>query len=126
MSIESQHMPKVAVKLTASQRLVRLGEHFRREWQIYLMLLPMIIWFAVFLYKPMIGLQVAFKDYSIFKGVAGSPWVGFEHFQTLLDSDQFWRALKNTFMISMLSLCFGFPVPIILALMFNEITNRYR
>jgi len=124
MSIESQHMPKVAVKLTASQRLVRLGEHFRREWQIYLMLLPMIIWFAVFLYKPMIGLQVAFKDYSIFKGVAGSPWVGFEHFQTLLDSDQFWRALKNTFMISMLSLCFGFPVPIILALMFNEITNQ--
>ena len=105
-------------------RLVRLLDHFKREWQIYVMLLPMIIWFAVFLYKPMYGLQVAFKDYSIFRGIAGSPWIGFEHFQTLFESDQFLRALKNTFIISMLSLIFGFPVPILLALMFNEITNQ--
>jgi putative aldouronate transport system permease protein len=105
------------------KRIPKIMEHLKKEWQIYVMLAPTIIWFIVFLYKPMYGLQIAFKDYSIFKGVADSPWVGFEHFHTLFGSDQFLRAVKNTFMISMLSLCFGFPMPIILALMFNEITN---
>jgi putative aldouronate transport system permease protein len=104
-------------------RLTRTMDHFRREWQIYLMLLPTIIWFLVFLYKPMYGLQIAFKDYSIFRGVAGSPWVGFEHFQTLFSNDQFIRAVKNTITISFYNLLFGFPAPIILALMFNEILH---
>lgn len=102
----------------------RVWRHLRRDWQIYVMLAPMIIWFVVFLYKPMYGLQIAFKDYSIFRGIEGSPWVGWEHFDTLFGSDQFLRALKNTFMISMLSLIFGFPIPILLALMFNEITHH--
>ncbi len=103
--------------------LTRLVDHFKREWQIYVMLLPTIIWFVVFLYKPMYGLQIAFKDYSIFRGVAGSDWVGFEHFQTLFSNDQFLRAIKNTIVISALNLLFGFPAPIILALMFNEVLN---
>lgn len=124
MSDQAHEVPKGAQKKTLSQKLLWLSDHMRREWQVYLMLAPMIIWFVVFLYKPMYGLQIAFKDFSIFRGVAASPWVGFEHFETLLYSDQFFRALKNTFMISMLSLCFGFPMPIILALMFNEITHR--
>ena len=76
------------------RRAVWRGDHMRREWQIYLMLLPVLIWFVVFLYKPMYGLQIAFKDYSIFRGVAGSPWIGFEHFQTLFGNDQFLRAIK--------------------------------
>ena len=104
-------------------RLAWLVDHFRREWQIYVLLAPMIIWFIVFLYKPMYGLQVAFKDYSIFRGIAASPWVGVEHFETLFANSQFLRAVKNTVMISALSLIFGFPVPILLALMFNEILN---
>ncbi|WP_413701909.1 ABC transporter permease [Psychromonas sp. KJ10-10] len=97
--------------------------HMRREWQIYLMLAPAIIWIVVFLYKPMYGLQIAFKDYSVFKGIVGSPWVGFEHFETLFGNDQFIRAIGNTLTISSLSLLIGFPVPILLALMFNEILN---
>jgi putative aldouronate transport system permease protein len=120
MSDASDHKPQFA-KPTRGQRLVHV---IKRDWQIYLMLAPMIIWFIVFLYKPMYGLQIAFKDFSIFKGVANSPWVGFEHFATLLDSDTFSRALRNTVMISALSLCFGFPMPILLALMFNEITHH--
>lgn len=104
-------------------RFVRLLDHFKREWQIYVMLLPTIIWFLVFLYKPMYGLQIAFKDYSIFRGVANSPWVGWEHFQTLFSNDQFIRAVKNTITISFYNLLFGFPAPIILALMFNEILH---
>jgi putative aldouronate transport system permease protein len=86
--------------------------------------LPTIIWLIVFLDKPLYGLQIAFTDYSIFKGVADSPWIGFEHIETLFGSDGFTRALRNTIAISFWSLVIGFPVPIILALMFNEILNR--
>ncbi|MXW84458.1 MAG: sugar ABC transporter permease [Boseongicola sp. SB0667_bin_21] len=105
------------------ERLVRLADHFKREWQIYVMLAPMIIWFLLFLYKPMYGLQIAFKDYSIFRGIVESPWVGWEHFETLFNNSQFIRAVRNTVIISALSLIFGFPVPIFLALMFNEILH---
>ena len=98
--------------------------HVRREWQLYLMLAPTVIWFILFLYKPMYGLQIAFKDYSVFRGIVDSPWVGFEHFQTLFGNDQFIRAIWNTLIISSLSLLFGFPIPILLALMFNEILNQ--
>ena len=112
-----------AQRVRRPSRVQRVGDHLRREWQLYAMLLPTIIWLIVFLYKPMYGLQVAFKDYSIFRGVAGSPWIGFEHFETLFGNDQFLRALKNTVIISFYSLLFGFPMPIILALMFNEILN---
>ena len=93
----------------------------KRDWQLYLMLIPTIVWLLVFLYKPMYGLQIAFKDYSVFKGIAASPWIGFEHFYTLFGNDQFWRAVKNTVVISFFSLLIGFPMPILLALMFNEI-----
>lgn len=102
----------------------RIYDHLKREWQLYVLLLPTIAWLLIFLYKPMYGLQIAFKDYSIFRGVAGSPWIGFEHFETLFNNDQFLRALRNTIMISLYSLLFGFPVPILLALMFNEVLNQ--
>lgn len=105
-------------------RAERIGDHLKRDWQLYVLLLPTLIWLIVFLYKPMYGLQIAFKDYSIFKGVANSPWIGFEHFETLFGSEGFMRALRNTIAISFWSLLIGFPVPIILALMFNEIVNR--
>lgn len=100
-----------------------IHQDLRRDWQLYLLLLPMLIWFVVFLYKPMIGLQIAFKDFSVFRGIAGSPWVGFENFQTLLNDDIFIRAFFNTITISFLGLIFAFPVPIILALMFNEVQS---
>lgn len=116
--IEAREAQRVIVN---DGRFARLYDHFKREWQIYLMLLPTIIWFLVFLYKPMYGLQIAFKDYSIFRGVAGSPWIGWDHFQTLFNNDQFLRAVRNTITISFYNLLFGFPAPIILALMFNEI-----
>lgn len=106
-----------------NRRLDRIVNHLKREWQLYILIAPTIIWFLVFLYKPMYGLQIAFKDYSVFKGIANSPWVGFEHFVTLFENDQFLRSIKNTIMISGASLLFGFPVPILLALMFNEIIN---
>ena len=123
MSNLARPASKLAKRKTLNERAIWLCDHFKREWQIYVMLAPMIIWFILFLYKPMYGLQIAFKDYSVFRGIAASPWVGLEHFETLYSNSQFLRAVRNTFLISMLSLIFGFPVPIILALMFNEIIN---
>lgn len=100
-----------------------LGEDLRRDWQLYLLLAPMVIWFVLFLYKPMHGLQIAFKDFSIFRGIDASSWVGFAHFQELFNNGLFIRSFWNTIIISSLGLVFAFPVPIILALMFNEVQS---
>jgi putative aldouronate transport system permease protein len=105
-------------------RLAEAREALMRDWQLYVLLLPLLIWFAVFLYKPMLGLRIAFKDYSLWLGLAGSPWIGFENFTSLFADDQFWRAVRNTFMMSICSLLFAFPVPVVLALMFNEIQHE--
>jgi putative aldouronate transport system permease protein len=95
----------------------------KRDWMLYAMLAPALIWFLVFLYAPMGGLTLAFKQFSPFKGIAASPWIGFEHFEALFSSDAFLRALRNTLIISGLSLLLSFPVPIILALMVNEVQS---
>ena len=98
---------KGALRIRKKNQIVRIGEHFRNEWQLYVMLLPTIIWLLVFLCKPMYSLQIAFKEYSIFRGVAGSPWDSLEYFETLFNNDQFIRALRNTVYISLLSLFHG-------------------
>lgn len=104
-------------------RLHDLQEDMRRDWQLYLLLAPMLIWFAVFLYKPMYGLVIAFQDFSIFRGIEKSPWVGFANFVELFHNDMFVRSFWNTITISGFGLIFAFPVPIILALMFNEVQS---
>ncbi|UTW10423.1 ABC transporter permease [Marinobacterium rhizophilum] len=106
---------------SSNNKISALGQTLRIDWQLYLLLTPMVIWFIVFLYTPMAGLQIAFKDFSLFKGIYGSAWVGFEHFQTLFNDELFLRSIGNTFLISLYSLLFAFPMPIILALMFNEL-----
>jgi putative aldouronate transport system permease protein len=106
---------------TQNSRWAALVADLRRDWMLYAMLLPTLVWFAVFLYAPMGSLTMAFKQYSVFKGLAESPWIGFDHFETLLGSAAFLRALKNTFVLSLYSLLLSFPVPIILALMINEV-----
>ncbi len=112
------------MKQTYQQRLHDLWADVRRDWQLYLLLAPMAIWFALFLYKPMYGLVIAFQDFSIFRGIEKSPWVGFANFVELFQNDMFVRAFWNTITISGLGLIFAFPVPIILALMFNEVQNE--
>jgi putative aldouronate transport system permease protein len=115
---------KPRAKTAPMSRGARIVDVLKRDWQLYVMLLPTIIWLLLFLYKPMYGLQIAFKDYSVFRGIANSPWVGFEHFETLFNNDQFIRAIRNTVVISFWSLLIGFPVPILLALLFNEVLNQ--
>ena len=95
----------------------------QRFWPLYLMLLPGIVYYIVFRYGPIYGLVIAFKNFRVLEGITGSPWVGLANFQTLFDSPLFIRALRNTFVISMLKLVIGFPMPIILALMLNEVRH---
>ena len=98
-----------------------------RYWQMYLLLIPVIIYFILFAYKPMLGIQIAFKNYKLRAGIWNSPWVGFKHFISFFDSYQSGRVISNTLWISFLSLLFCFPFPIILALVFNELkTDRAR
>lgn len=92
-----------------------------RNRYIYLMLIPVIIYYGIFHYGPMYGLLIAFKDFGIAVGVWDSPWVGFTHFQNFFENPYFWRLLRNTLMISFYELVFAFPAPIILALLLNEI-----
>ena len=99
-------------------------ETMRRDWMLYAMLAPALIWFLIFMYKPMYGLQIAFKHFSAFKGIEGSEWIGFAHFMTLFHSDQFLRAISNTLVISFYSLILAAPVPILLALMINEVHSK--
>src|SRR5690625_1940004 len=88
---------------------------------LYLMALPGIVYFLVFKYVPMGGLIVSFQDYKPFLGIAGSPWVGFEHFVRLFTQDTFMMLLRNTLVLSFLLMLISFPVPIILALLLNEL-----
>ncbi len=125
MTVENVDKPVETSSFAQPTRVQRIVDHLKREWQIYAMLIPLVIWLLLFLYKPMYGLQIAFKDYSIFRGITASPWIGFEHFHTLFGSEQFVRALRNTFIISFYTLVFGFPMPILLALMFNEVLNQW-
>jgi putative aldouronate transport system permease protein len=91
---------------------------------LYLMAVPGILYFLVFKYAPMGGLVIAFQDYLPFLGIADSPWVGFEHFVRFFTEDTFFLLLRNTVIISLLMLVFAFPVPIILALLLNEVRTR--
>lgn len=96
----------------------------KRDKYLYLLLAPMVVWTFLFKYKPLYSLQIAFKDYNLFKGVEASPWVGLEHFITFFTGPYFLRTLGNTFILNAVILVIGFPVPIILALLINEIRSK--
>lgn len=89
----------------------------------YLMMLPGLLYFAVFRYLPMFGLVIAFKDYDIFKGIWASEWVGLKNFRELFHSSDFWNVLTNTLKISFAKIIIGFPIPIILAILLNEMRS---
>ena len=121
-----------AQKRTSSPACSRVGYRLadcgRRAWKsryLFLLMLPTLIWYVVFLYGPMYGLQIAFKDFVPSLGISGSKWVGFKHFISFFKSEYFVRVISNTLGISLYSIIVGFPVPIILALLMNEVGNKY-
>lgn len=97
-----------------------------KDYQLYLLVLPALIWYVLFAYVPMYGVQIAFKDYSGALGILGSPWVGIKHFKSFFRSYYAWTLIKNTVVLSLYSMAAGFPIPIILSLMLNEVKSPGR
>lgn len=112
---------KHAAKAKTSRNRQYTWKLMKRNWLLYVFLLPAIIYIATFMYAPMYGLIIAFKNYSPAKGILGSPWKGFKWFQTFFETPRFWQILKNTLSLSLYSLIVGFPFPVILALIINDI-----
>lgn len=109
---------EVTVKQTPAQKL----KYVKKNWQLYVFfLLPGLLLTLIFKYGPMGGILIAFEDYNVIEGVLGSPWVGLEYFRRFLTSPDFMNYLMNTLKLSVFGLLWGFPVPIILALMLNQI-----
>lgn len=111
-------------KINYTKKSFPLLQGIRRDKYLLIMLIPGLTFFIIFKYLPMGGLLIAFKDYSIFKGIWESPWVGLTHFRKVFNSPDFWNVLRNTLLISSYKLIFGFPAPIILSLLLNEIRSN--
>ena len=99
------------------------GQGIRHSWQLYVLLLPALIYLFVFDYMPLYGMQIAFKDFLLGLGFSGSPWVGLKHFKYFVTSPQFSVLIRNTLLLNVLRLVFCFPFPIFLALLLNEVRN---
>ena len=91
---------------------------------LYLIFLIPFIYYIVFQYWPMYGILISFQDYNVVKGISGSPWVGFKHFEKFLFDDYFWTLVRNTLLINIYNLLWGFPAPIILAILLNELRSE--
>lgn len=100
-------------------------KEWKRNYDLYLYLMPGFFYFLLFAYVPMLGLVVAFKDYNMFKGFWASDWVGLDNFREMLELPSFYSAIRNTLVLNLLGLAIGFPAPIVLALMLNEVRSKY-
>ena len=107
------------------QRKVGLATRLKGSWQLYLLILPALLWLAVFAYWPMYGIQIAFRNYTPVGGLTGSEWVGLDHIIRFVESHNFWPLLRNTLVLAIYELIAGFPIPIILALALNAVRQKY-
>ena len=107
----------------AGNRKGSFTSYMKGNWQLYVMILPAVIYFLVFNYFPLYGIQIAFKDDKAVWGIAGSPWVGFKQFDTFFHAYYFKRLIVNTLVLNVENLAFSFPIPIIMAIMLNQIHN---
>lgn len=98
-----------------------LQKDLKRNWSLYIMAIPVLLFYVLFMYKPMYGAIIAFQRFSPGRGIWGSPWVGVDNFTYFFTSPDFWKLLSNTVIISLSGIIFGFPFPIILAILFNEL-----
>jgi putative aldouronate transport system permease protein len=121
--VESEQLQGAkALKLNKRQRL---WKDIKAAKYLYMLIVPVMIYILIFRYGPMYGIVIAFKDYKIGDGIWGSVWVGLKHFRRLFNSYDFYQILRNSLMLNVYSLVFQFPVPIILALLLNEVKNRF-
>lgn len=122
---------KTNITADAANRRKGLSGRIKKDWTkyhtVYLMVVPVLVFYIVFCYVPMYGALIAFQDYSPAAGMMGSEWVGLKHFITFFNDPNFGRLIRNTLSISILSLIFGFPAPMIFALLINEIRqNKFK
>ena len=110
-----------AVKNTQNRQSIK--SYLKNNWQLYVMILPAVIYFFIFNYLPMYGIQIAFKDYKAVMGINGSPWVGFKHFTNFFNAYYFKRLLANTLILNVENLLISLPIPIIMAIMLNQIKS---
>lgn len=110
---------------TAIKRSPPILQYLQRDWLLYLLLIPVMLYYIVYQYLPMGGLVMSFQNYIPALGFFDSQWVGFDNFIRFFESYSFWRVLINTIEVSVLQLIFGFPFPVILALLLNEVRNKY-
>ncbi|MEK3888127.1 ABC transporter permease [Bacillus sp. FSL K6-3431] len=110
--------------VTKQSRFTIMKKQLKKNLGLYLIIAPVILYFAIWHYWPMYGVIIAFKDFLPGVGISQSPWVGFAHFERFFNSYYFWRLIKNTLGISLYGLIVSIPLPIILALMFNELRNK--
>lgn len=122
MRLGKENSPAILHKITLKERAIR---DLKRNWIVYLMVLPVVIWYIVFCYTPMYGVSMAFQDFRIARGFLGSEWIGFRNFVDFFSDVYFWRLIINTLRISLLALSVGWPFPILLALLLNECRNKY-
>ena len=99
----------------------RIGREIRKNRYLYWMLIPVIAYYVLFKYGPMMNIVIAFQDFKMIKGISGSKWVGLKNFEKFFQLKDCWRLIRNTLLLSLYSIIFHFPVPIILALMINEL-----
>lgn len=118
---ETNRVTKRKVNLKLQSNLKKM----KRHWQLYLLVIPPVLYFLIFKYIPMTNSIIAFKNYSVVEGIWGSPWAGWRHFELFFNNPQFWTLVKNTFILSFYALIVGFPIPIILALCLNEVRNGF-
>ncbi|MCM1156074.1 MAG: ABC transporter permease subunit [Ruminococcus flavefaciens] len=102
----------------------RTKKYWEHNWQLWLMLLPAMLYILIFCYVPMYGVQLAFREYSFQAGITGGKWVGLKYFKQYFESPMFFTTLRNTFIISFWSIIVGFPAPIILAMIINQLRNK--
>ncbi len=102
----------------------RFKADMKRNYALYLLIIPVLVYYFIFYYKPMYGAIIAFKEFNPTEGIFGSPWVGFYQFKRFFTNPDFIRIFRNTLTISLTSIVFGFPAPIILALLFNELKSQ--
>ena len=102
---------------------VRIMTNLLRDWRLYVMLILPLAFYALFCYKPMYGVIIAFKKYNMAKGIMGSKWVGLDNFEFMLGLRDFPIALRNTLLLNLMQLVIGFPVPVVLAIMLNEVRS---
>ena len=124
-------MNRASIQLSKDKKALRKAKRefnitsIRKDVWLYILLTPGVLHFIIFKYLPMWGVLIAFQDYNAYLGFLGSPWVGFKHFIDFFSNPDFTRLLSNTLLISLYNLAFGFPAPVIMALLLNEIRSQW-